>query len=235
MKQDLYLLTLRSWQRLPPILRQAIKASWAGWVVKLARPQDDTKQVWRLSGALTGHKIKIGHPEDFQFVDHAYEPEVCAVIAKLVRPGWVCADIGAHVGYMTLLMAKLVGDMGTVVAFEAAPDNVQLLAENIALNGYSHRVQVVQCAVSDGLQDFVSLYRGPSSFETSITAGPRQDARIEVPATSLDRFFAPDARLDFVKMDIEGAEVAAVSGMKRILARQRPIMLVEIHGTGTQV
>lgn len=61
-----------------------------------------------------------------------YEPDVCATIERIVKPGWVCVDVGAHVGRITHLLADLVGPAGCVVAFEAHPVNVEQLRHNLA-------------------------------------------------------------------------------------------------------
>jgi FkbM family methyltransferase len=144
-------------------------------------------------------------------------------------------DVGAHKGYFTLLLAKLVGERGRVIAFEAHPDNAATTRKHAAVNGVAERVVVENRAVSDGSEPEVTLYFGRegSSFEWNILGrdvlGRATEAVLRVPATTLDAHFAPGERIDFLKMDIEGAEAMALPGMHRLLAESRPVLVVEFH------
>ena len=150
-------------------------------------------------------------------------------------PGHVCVDVGANVGYFTLLLGKLVTDQGRVIAFEAHPANVAKLLSNVRLNAYEGRVQVENMAVSDGALKRVDLYpgRGHASGEWNIVGhdveGNPTEPELEVPATSLDNYFPRGSCVDFVKMDIEGAEGAALRGMRRLLRECKPLILLEFH------
>src|SRR4051812_17405569 len=84
--------------------------------------------------------------------DASYEPDVQAVSARLVRPGWTCADVGAHEGIYTRLLASLVGESGKVVAFEAHPDNARRLKKSLGRD-IRDRVVVENVAVTDGATD----------------------------------------------------------------------------------
>lgn len=186
-----------------------------------------------LAGALAGCRMRgkvIG-----SYREGSYEPEVCQTIMRIVQLGWVCVDVDAHVGYFTLLLAKLVGERGRVIALEAHPENVEQLRSNVRINGYEARVQMENMAVSDGTCQWVKLFpgRGHSSAEWNIVGhdverNPTQ-AELEVPATSLDAYFPSGSRVDFVKMDIEGVEAKALRGMRRLLRDGRPFVLVEFH------
>jgi FkbM family methyltransferase len=182
---------------------------------------------WPLKRPLDGCFLRIQTPDQQQYVFGQRETDVPDAIISLVKPGWVCVDVGAHIGYFTLLLAKLVGPEGRVVAFEADRDNADLLRVNVSLNGYQERVRVEQRAVSDGSQDSVTLYAGPSSFQASIL--PKGSRIAEVPAISLEQYFGRGDRLDFIKMDIEGGESKAIPGMKRLFIETHPVLLVEIH------
>ena len=164
-----------------------------------------------------------------------YEPDMCSAIQRLVQPGWACADVGAHVGVITELFAKLVGSAGLVVAFEAHPENVQLLRENIRANGCGNQVRVEHFAVSDGSRDRVWLFPGRqhSSHEWNIVGhdveGIRTDPEFEVPAIALDDYFPSGSRLHLVKIDVEGAEAQVLAGMRRLLREARPVAIIEFH------
>jgi FkbM family methyltransferase len=186
---------------------------------------------WPLPGLLSGMVMLMTRREDFQYLEPNYEPRVAGAIQQLVRPGFVCADVGAHVGYMTLLMARLAGDAGRVVALEALPENAALLRRHVELNQLAGRVQVENVAVSDADLPAITLHRGPSSFESSAVSST-PFGQFTVPARTLDQAFASADRLDFVKMDIEGAEALAMRGMRRVLRALRPTVLLEVHDDG---
>ena len=164
-----------------------------------------------------------------------YEPDVCHAIRRLAQPGWTCADVGAHVGVITELLAKLVGPAGLVVAFEAHPENVRMLRENIKVGGSEKRVRVEHYAVSDGSRGQVWLFPGRQSSpaEWNIVGhdveGVRTDPEFEVPAISLDDYFPSGSRLNLVKIDVEGAEAQVLAGMRRLLREARPVALIEFH------
>lgn len=163
------------------------------------------------------------------------EPDVCHVIEQIVRPGWVCADVGANIGLITRLLAQLVGPQGQVVSFEAHPQNALLLSKNMTFSGYETRVKVENLAVSDGSIERLWLFPGRSrnSAEWNIVGrdvqGNITSGELEVGATSLDAYFPPNSRLDFVKIDVEGAGLLVLTGMRRLLNSTRPMVLMEFH------
>ena len=147
----------------------------------------------------------------------------------------MCADIGANVGSITKILAKLVGPSGKVYAFEAHPVNVETLVQNIQTYGYQDRVHVEHLACSDGLSETLKLYPGRecSAAEWNIVGhdveGHATRAEMEVRASSLDNYFPPGARLRLVKIDVEGAGALVLAGMRRILREDRPIVIMEFH------
>jgi FkbM family methyltransferase len=166
---------------------------------------------------------------------HHFEPDVCSAIERNVKPGWTCADVGANIGSLTMLLAKIVGPSGKVIAFEAYHRNARFLRQLAKLYGYAKRITVENKAVSDGSQAEVILYPGrrSSSEEWNIMGhdveGHKMQAALRLPSTSLDSYFPSGTVLNFVKIDIEGAEALALRGMRRILHEQRPLVLVEFH------
>jgi FkbM family methyltransferase len=164
-----------------------------------------------------------------------YEPQVCAAIRRLVKPNWICADVGANIGIITAILAEAVGPEGRVIAFEAFPNNTCVLRQRMNGLGFGKRVVVENVAVTDGSTSRVWLHagRGRSSAEWNIMGhdvdGHPTPPEIEVDTISLDQYFKPEKPLHFVKMDIEGAAVLALAGMRRLLREQRPVMLIEFH------
>jgi FkbM family methyltransferase len=190
------------------------------------------------TGPLAGMRLLLPSGMEALYLNEPYEPELAAALARLVRPGWTCADVGAHVGYFTLLLARLVGEEGSVLAFEAAPVNAQLLAQNVKLNNLESRVRVENLAVADvsgELELYPARAGGSSEWTLDATFASRADHvpterhGPRVRSVSLDDYASPAPRLDLVKMDIEGAEARAIRGMRRILREERPIILLEFH------
>lgn len=164
-----------------------------------------------------------------------YEPEVCNMINRVVKPGWVCVDIGANVGILSRILAKQAGSSGRVIAFEAFYKNVRLMNRINKLFGYESLIHIENIAISDGSQSKASLFPGreSSNAEWNIVGhdieGNKKEAVLHLSATSLDNYFPAGSVLDFIKIDIEGAEALALRGMRRILRESRPIVFVEFH------
>jgi len=181
-----------------------------------------------LTGLLGGYRMEVGPPYHGMMVYGHYEPAVCQLIQNLIKPGWTVIDVGAHIGYMTLLMARSVGESGRVIAFEPLPENVVSLRKNIALNGLDARVLVEHAAVAEvSGQGYLQL--GSTSSQAALGKG--KDG-IMTRTWSLDEYALARAllRIHFVKIDAEGAEVLVLKGMKEVLARSYPLVLLEIHG-----
>jgi FkbM family methyltransferase len=163
-----------------------------------------------------------------------YEPEVVAAIERAVPKGATCADVGAHVGAITRVLTRVAGASGRVIAFEAYPPNAEGLRDALAREGIDG-VVVENIAVTDGAEPTVWLHPGRhrSSAEWNLVGhdveGHQTPAELEVPVTSLDAYFPAGQRLDFVKIDVEGAEDRVLAGMTRLLADARPVVLVEFH------
>jgi FkbM family methyltransferase len=161
-----------------------------------------------------------------------YEPELTGAIERVVERGWTCADVGAHVGTITQTLVGLVGPNGRVVAFEAHPANADELRRRFRR---ASAVEVVNAAVSDGSRDRLGLYagRGDHSTEWNVVGhdvdGMPTRLELEVQAVSLDGWFSWGQPLNFVKIDVEGAENLVLVGMRRLLREQRPMVAVEFH------
>lgn len=188
-------------------------------------------------GALSGMTLVLPEGWDAVYVAADYEPRITAALSRIVRPGDVCVDAGAHYGYFTLLLARLSGPDGRVVAFEAQPDNARIVRANVRANRLRRRVVVEQAALSgrQGTIELVSATSGGSSEWTidkgfAVRSGPSAtDATTVVRSIRLDEYFASAPRIDVVKMDIEGAEAEAVPAMSRLLERLRPTIVLEFH------
>ena len=167
-----------------------------------------------------------------------YEPELAAALSRLVKPGDVCVDAGAHYGYFTLLLAKLCGPEGHVYSFEAQPDNARVLRENVRANELLPRVTVERAAVAAraGVIELHAASSGGSaewSLDESFAHradGPEASRRAErVRAVRLDEYLDTARRVDVVKMDIEGAEAEVVPAISGFLEQHGTTLLLEFH------
>jgi FkbM family methyltransferase len=192
---------------------------------------------YAVAGDLAGATLLLPAGWDAWYAEGAYEPEVAAVLKRLVRPGDVCLDVGAHFGYFTVLLAALCAPDGRVYAFEASPDNARILRANVRVNRLRGRVAVEQAAVgrSEGV---VQLHAPPSAGSTQWTTdaefayrtgGSPPQAPLSVRSLRLGRFLAELDRADLIKMDIEGAEAAVLPTLDAQLERLRPTIVLEFH------
>jgi FkbM family methyltransferase len=167
-------------------------------------------------------------------LDGYWEMWLTQFIARFVRRGWSVADVGAHYGYYTLLLADLVGPEGRVLAVEPNPEAARLLRRSIIVNGFDTRVDLREVAAGAAAGGTATL-----AFAPGMSGGagieevmPRHGAdlvRTEVPLTSLDALVLPDRPLDFVKIDAEGSEQRIVEGMEAIFSRGLPHMVLEFN------
>jgi FkbM family methyltransferase len=160
------------------------------------------------------------------------EASLQRALERLLEPGSVFIDIGANVGFFTLLGARLVGPSGKVIAFEPHAENVQRLRRNVELNAFSN-VEVIVKAVSDASGHRFLDARHPATAALLPANHSRPgDGLACVEATSLDDFLAtrPDLDPDVLKIDAEGHEVEIVRGMLTLLRRRDVVLLCEMHG-----
>jgi len=157
------------------------------------------------------------------FLFGVWEPNLTAFLMRRLGPGDVFVDVGANIGYFSLLGAKLVGETGSVVAIEASPSIFKLLSANLSLNSASN-VQALNVAVGDG-PGIASIYAGPATDpgRTSILggAGPIEET---VRMDALDAILSPEqiARTRLIKIDIEGAEIPVLERILDRIAQFRP-------------
>ena len=157
-----------------------------------------------------------------------YEPETVALCKKIIKPGMIVVDVGAHIGYFTRIFSKLVSPNGLVLAFEADPENFGLLKKNTK---HLSNVRRFPLALSDkeGLIDFYHCLEkaGCHSILPNIPV-KFTTKKISVPANTLDAILAQEhiSCIDFIKIDIEGGEYKAIQGMKNNLENSGPLALI---------
>lgn len=173
-----------------------------------------------------GHKMFL-HPQDSLClaINEVYEPFETELVKKEIKEGDVVLDIGANIGYYTLIFARLVGEKGKVYAFEPDPDNFALLKKNVEINGYRN-VVLVQRAVSNKTGK-IKLYLAELSGGHRIYDSHDNRKSIEIESIRLDDYFNNyNGRIDFIKMDIEGAEGYAIQGMPLLLQKNKKVKIV---------
>lgn len=154
-----------------------------------------------------------------------WEPIETALFRSEIHPGDVVVDVGANVGYFTLIAAQLVGDTGRVWAFEPDPDAFDLLRRNVELNGYKN-VTLVPKAIGS-TPGTLRLFRHPTNRGDHRIYDPGDEREaVEVEVTTLDQYFAEASRVDLIKMDIQGAECAAIAGAGKTLERGDDTVLI---------
>jgi len=182
-----------------------------------------------------GYDLQI-QPGDFVsdqiYKQQYYEREVSEVIKEWVTEGSTAFDIGAHIGHHTLMMHDQVGKEGRVYAFEPNPEIADLLRQTVRMNSVTN-VEVEQSVLSDEA-GFVNLYVDPeNSGSSSVKSSEEENEQIEVESIQLSEYIAENEinHIDFVKMDVQGAEINIIRDISQQLDWFETILL-EVH-TGT--
>jgi FkbM family methyltransferase len=180
-----------------------------------------------------GHKIFLD-TRDIGMTPHlaldgSWEPEVEAVLVRLLRPGQQVAEVGANMGYHTLAVAEAIGPDGRLHSFEANPEVLPLLRATLAVNGLTRRVILHPEAALDaaGTVEFSS---DPDHIGSGHLAFPGEagnySRKVTVPAVTLDAALADAPPLDLLRMDAEGSEPQVLRGAEALLRRSPRLRIV---------
>jgi len=195
----------------------------------------DARQSARKLRALWPARVKVGPAKglrlDLRRASNWYargtvERHVQQAIADNLKTGDVFYDVGANIGFFSMLAARLVGPKGRVHAFEPEPRNAAAIHRNAGLNSFAN-ITVHEAAVADTdgtIKLIVTEHPGGATIDAD-SAGADAQHTIEVRSLTLDSLKADPPT--FVKIDVEGAEPAALRGMTRLAAEHRPLLLVE--------
>ena len=190
-------------------------------------------------------RLDLGDPEQRKvyFFGHYHERYEAALVARVLDPGEVFWDVGANIGYFSLVAAAAVGERGEVAAFEPGAAALARLQENVSLNPdkkdqKDQNIRIFNLAAADADGEAV-LYRreGIADSSASLYLGAAGAAGGETCTTvALDRFLKKKGLRppDLIKLDVEGAELAALQGAAAILADFRPLLLVEMEEKNLQ-
>lgn len=185
-------------------------AWWRGPLAVTATASDGAKFQCRLPDMIQTYLYLFG----------VWEPDVTAFIASRLRPGDTFVDVGANIGYHTLVAARQLEGRGTVVAIESSPKIYQLLQRTLADNGAAAMVRSVNRAASDAVGE-VAIYAGPTQnigLSTTV-AGRGLPSEGAIPTAPLGELLEAQemATARLVKIDVEGAEVAVLRGLAAIV------------------
>jgi len=155
-----------------------------------------------------------------------YEYDKRIAFEKGIKPGDVFYDIGANVGYYSLMAARLSEPNGKVVAFEPLPRNIAYIHKHIAINKLGQRIKVIEAAVSD--KNGKAFFNLSSSTSKGHIAG---EGELEVRTVSLDELVESGAipTPDVMKIDVEGAEADVLLGAHKILSTRHPLIYLDTH------
>lgn len=155
-------------------------------------------------------------------------------LRRAIGPGSKVIDIGANFGIFTLTLAKQIGADGHVWAIEPAAETAGYLRQSIARNGFTN-ADVIQAALSD--RDTTGFLAHGFSQELSHVADVPSDDGEEIALMTLDRVVADcgNPTIDFIKLDAEGHEMAVLAGAQQLLAKQAPVIMLEVLGKDAQL
>jgi len=159
---------------------------------------------------------------------HGWEPHTTAVFERSVRPGMTVVDIGANLGWFTMVSAALVGQEGRVIAVEPWSENCRLLLMSARRNGFDHvELWPVALDTTRGWAHFSSHVGSNGGLIGDDAAELASGRGTVVPTFTLDEMLLAEDRVDFVKIDVEGAEHRVLMGAQRTIEQWRPIVLSE--------
>lgn len=228
-------MTLAAWRRrfwqnaIDPQRPIASIARWPIWLLACAtkRPTVARFATGSLSMQLVPKLHSFGSTSIYIKRDH-YEPELLAV-GRLIQPGSVVLDIGGSFGIFALFMAHFAGVKGKVHSFEPGRFSFEQITANVSLNGLQGRIAVHRVAASDQPATLLLFHIGDAPVTFSVGGHDGVPAE-EVPAVRVaDHIPAADAaRVSFIKIDVEGYEIAALEGARPILEARRPAIMFEV-------
>lgn len=177
-----------------------------------------------LQGRLKGKKWIVGAGEHGYWLG-SYELRKRLAFERIIQPGAIVYDIGANVGYFSLLAALLAGPEGKVFAFEPLPRNLDYLQKHIKINKI-YNIQIIKAAVSNQKGEaFFDL--GPSAAMGHLS----ESGEIKVRMVCLDQMLEAGELQppDYMKVDVEGAEYDALRGAQNLLKTYRPVLFLDTH------
>ena len=214
-----------------PVLGRCV--SWAG--AKLV-PRDSLAWVQIRNGPAQGLWLHLNPRTGKTYFEGGGEPEVQEALQRHLRAGMTFYDIGANIGFFSLLAARLVGKEGRVVAFEADPEIASRLREHVGRNEFGWITVEEKAVWSEPRTVFFARTDPATSPDRGLghVVSASASDTIQVSAESLDDYTWTQPAPGFIKCDVEGAEVEVFRGAQRLLKEERPGIICEMHGEENQ-
>lgn len=168
-------------------------------------------------------------------LDGYWEIWLTQFCARNVRAGMVAVDVGANFGYYSVLLAELVGASGHLLAIEPNPHAMDFLRRSIDLNGFLRRTRLEQIVLNDTNDKLASLYiphnepKNATVVEPSFVADAVLGSLVNVRTATLDQLCQSCERVDFIKIDAEGAEEHIFDAMQETIERHKPMIVMEFN------
>ncbi|OGU40308.1 MAG: hypothetical protein A2X61_10850 [Ignavibacteria bacterium GWB2_35_12] len=217
--------------RLYPIERGKYTILTKYYFPKLTPPKG-TRKISRLRNKIKMDLDLNEFLQSYLYLFGSYELPTIRFIKKTLKKGDIVIDIGANVGYLSLTFAQIIGDLGKVYGFEPEKRNFEIFNENIKLNGFKN-IHPYKLAVSDNnkiIKLYLSKNENQGIHSTLLHTDTLSENFEEIEAIILDDFVIQNKiyKIDLVKIDVEGAEIDVVNGMKNILRDKKPVLILEL-------
>lgn len=171
--------------------------------------------------------------QSYGMLSGLHEPMVTEAMRRLLGPGGTFVDVGANIGVASIIGARLVGPEGRVIAIDAQLESAEATREAAALNGHAN-LETLHAAVTDrdGTTELIVTAEGLWTRTADVGEHELEIRRDIVPAITLDSLRLD--RLDAIKIDVEGAELNVIDGMRDTIARLQPAIICEMHGKNAE-
>jgi len=187
-------------------------------------------------GLASGYRICVSPAENLGYLLGTAEPHLQRAIRQYVAAGDTVYDIGANIGYVSLSLAKRVGSLGLVVAFEPVPQNADMFRRNIENNRVTN-IQLLDVAASDSSGEAVIRIAENLSMASLVWHRSNPSAlELVIKTVVIDDLVETGALSEpkFVKIDVEGAEGQVLQGMRRTVAKAAPVLFIECSDAGRE-
>ncbi|MEK7090960.1 MAG: FkbM family methyltransferase [Patescibacteria group bacterium] len=210
------------WKIVHPIYENPHTKNIASRIINFFKPE---------SVIVDGHRMYIDKDDRVisleLLLSGKWEEFETELFKQSINLGDIVVDIGAHIGYYTLIAAKKVGDKGRVYAFEPLPKNFELLKKNVELNGYKN-VVLINKAVSDRDGTAKLFLSNEDNFGDQRIYDPEGNrVSISIGTIKLDTFLKnKEKRINVIKMDIQGSETKTLTGASEIIRKSKKLKLL---------
>jgi FkbM family methyltransferase len=183
------------------------------------------------AGPAKGLWLKVDPRQEKPFLEGYHELAIQNALQEVLREGDVFYDVGAHIGLLSLVAARLIGARGEIQAFEAAPENVAAIEQHVQRNRFPQiKVNPVAVWSTTGRVSFHRPFLGSLRGVVVSANNSTSDALdYDVEATTLDYFVKSHRLPNLIKVDVEGAEAEVLRGADKVFDRCRPILICEVH------